>query len=778
MLEDTTFLQSKDMFPDCSTIALTSLKEEMDQYVSIYPSSPLQIPALLFSTICRTMFVSYDIRQLVILLKFTKDQGQIMTCLPKLYFSRKMSQEVDRSKTKNRLYQSIIIDAASSYLQKIDYPCVINDESQESEVNLLGLFEGNNDEKKYRYSLYDGFSPEANSLLSNKFTELQFLAKFCLTESFTVAIMRWIETEYQKNMSCINGSTPRDFEWDTGILVVLNKVHTVVSDGLFALIKHVIKTDYETHLKKLYSARIVHVSHHFLLQLVPLLIIEFIEGLDGIVDDDGSQFFGKNNSTSLNLNWKNSPDRALNAYKCLSLLTSSFNLPSIGSAGYHNAEAVLTGILSDTSFIDLQQKVCFHPEKIDTSEWMSNCINNATIDTSSGEKFGGLLSRITRIAVGTCCESDTKGAITIKSNFYPRILNTVVKISSPIKQPLKKRRKIDPKHDRKENVLPNSNKVTHDHKRREVKRKRTKEDAGEESNVRSNGSPNTSSSSGSDEESDDNSKDSKEDNSDSDEGNSSVDTDSGSEIDREDNESSSSDSSGTGTSSQSAKEPDNNRHPTIKDSLQNTGRGETNDNDEEMSSNYERPGLGSLSFDNEDSDEEFKTNGSSEIESDDLISTIDYQPTFGEEDNFMKEVYSMVEVNPSYLLGCGERSKELYGELTYESMQEVLVQMVEHSELNNQSRMIDVGSGFGKPSMHAANYPGVLYSQGIDFNDHYVKSACKVLEMLKDIDSKSCGIAVERKCKMLASKCFFAKVDVTDCESLNPFTHVYMHDTV
>jgi hypothetical protein len=63
------------------------------------------------------------------------------------------------------------------------------------------------------------------------------------------------------------------------------------------------------------------------------------------------------------------------------------------------------------------------------------------------------------------------------------------------------------------------------------------------------------------------------------------------------------------------------------------------------------------------------------------------------------------------------RTGAIYGELTMASMQKVLNFMVSDCELDEKSRMIDVGCGLGKPNFHAAESPGVRLSLGVELEE-------------------------------------------------------------
>jgi len=68
-------------------------------------------------------------------------------------------------------------------------------------------------------------------------------------------------------------------------------------------------------------------------------------------------------------------------------------------------------------------------------------------------------------------------------------------------------------------------------------------------------------------------------------------------------------------------------------------------------------------------------------------------------------------------LGGNGNNGPIYGELTKHSMQKNLELMVKHMDLDPTSRFLDVGSGLGKPNIHACQYPGVSLSIGVEIEE-------------------------------------------------------------
>ncbi len=81
-----------------------------------------------------------------------------------------------------------------------------------------------------------------------------------------------------------------------------------------------------------------------------------------------------------------------------------------------------------------------------------------------------------------------------------------------------------------------------------------------------------------------------------------------------------------------------------------------------------------------------------------------------------KLIYKLIKKANSSLGGNGATGA-IYGEITAGSMRRVFDIMTEKCGFSNQSFIIDVGAGLGKPNIHAAQYPGVRLSIGIELED-------------------------------------------------------------
>ena len=102
-----------------------------------------------------------------------------------------------------------------------------------------------------------------------------------------------------------------------------------------------------------------------------------------------------------------------------------------------------------------------------------------------------------------------------------------------------------------------------------------------------------------------------------------------------------------------------------------------------------------------------------------------------------------------------------------------------HTNLNSTSRFIDVGSGLGKPNLHAAQDPAVEFSYGIEM-EHVrwmlgMSNLKTVLEGAVDQKLSLSGESLEEE-ERIRHQCTFAHGDITEANYFDPFTHVYMFD--
>jgi Histone methylation protein DOT1 len=155
----------------------------------------------------------------------------------------------------------------------------------------------------------------------------------------------------------------------------------------------------------------------------------------------------------------------------------------------------------------------------------------------------------------------------------------------------------------------------------------------------------------------------------------------------------------------------------------------------------------------------------------------------------VKAVYKIIRKLTGSLGGNASHGP-IYGELTMGSMQKVINLMKEHASFNSSSRFIDVGSGIGKPSLHVAQDPGVLFSYGIEVEPArwmlgqsclgaVLKEAARTTSLLEDAqDTPVAAMAPltpeQETSSSIQHRCFFELGDIREASSFDPFTHVYM----
>ena len=134
-----------------------------------------------------------------------------------------------------------------------------------------------------------------------------------------------------------------------------------------------------------------------------------------------------------------------------------------------------------------------------------------------------------------------------------------------------------------------------------------------------------------------------------------------------------------------------------------------------------------------------------------------------------EHVYRLIRQSTGALGGNGNTGA-IYGELTMASMQKVINVLVRKCGMNDQSRFIDVGSGLGKPNLHAAQDPAVRLSVGIELE--HIRWQLAMYNLFKITDVLSRGKEPDR----LLSGTNFLAGDVDEAVSMDPFTHIYMYD--
>ena len=114
--------------------------------------------------------------------------------------------------------------------------------------------------------------------------------------------------------------------------------------------------------------------------------------------------------------------------------------------------------------------------------------------------------------------------------------------------------------------------------------------------------------------------------------------------------------------------------------------------------------------------------------------------------------------------GCGG---PIYGELTLGNNQKVVDALVEYTAFSSESRFIDIGSGLGKPNIHVSQDPGVQFSLGIEIEE--VRTNLGLINLHHVLREKENNANIGHTCLLQHG-------NISDAESLDPFTHVYAFD--
>ena len=132
----------------------------------------------------------------------------------------------------------------------------------------------------------------------------------------------------------------------------------------------------------------------------------------------------------------------------------------------------------------------------------------------------------------------------------------------------------------------------------------------------------------------------------------------------------------------------------------------------------------------------------------------------------VKLVYKIIKEQSEDIGGDGSGGP-IYGELTKVYMQKIINYLKANCGLSKLSNWIDIGCGLGKPSMHVAQDPGVQFSFGIEIEKLRANLGLVNLYYMME---------AARRDESIGFKCMLQHGNVSDAKSLNPFTHVYMHD--
>ena len=132
----------------------------------------------------------------------------------------------------------------------------------------------------------------------------------------------------------------------------------------------------------------------------------------------------------------------------------------------------------------------------------------------------------------------------------------------------------------------------------------------------------------------------------------------------------------------------------------------------------------------------------------------------------VKKVYRIINKSTGKIGGNGSGGP-IYGELTIGCMQEVVAVLIRITGLNRKSRIIDIGCGLGKPSLHFAQYPRVEFSFGLEIE--------KLRTFLGLFNLRNV-LQVAESDSSIGHSCFLQHGDIAEASSLDPFTHIYQFD--
>ena len=132
----------------------------------------------------------------------------------------------------------------------------------------------------------------------------------------------------------------------------------------------------------------------------------------------------------------------------------------------------------------------------------------------------------------------------------------------------------------------------------------------------------------------------------------------------------------------------------------------------------------------------------------------------------VKLVYKIIKEQSDNIGGDGSRGP-IYGELTKGYMQKIINYLKTNCGLSKPSNWIDIGCGLGNPSMHVAQDPGVQFSFGVEIEKLRANLGLVNLYYMME---------AARRDESIGFKCMLQHGNVRDAQSLNPFTHVYIHD--
>jgi hypothetical protein len=131
--------------------------------------------------------------------------------------------------------------------------------------------------------------------------------------------------------------------------------------------------------------------------------------------------------------------------------------------------------------------------------------------------------------------------------------------------------------------------------------------------------------------------------------------------------------------------------------------------------------------------------------------------------NIVDLLYKFINKHTKYLHIDGAQGP-IYGELTQSSISKILDYLVSHCQLGENSVFMDIGSGLGKPNLHAATITNIKYSIGIELVDSRWWHSMHLLAHIAD----------SYHLNNIAQKTFFMHGDINNFQSLDGISHIYI----
>ena len=129
-------------------------------------------------------------------------------------------------------------------------------------------------------------------------------------------------------------------------------------------------------------------------------------------------------------------------------------------------------------------------------------------------------------------------------------------------------------------------------------------------------------------------------------------------------------------------------------------------------------------------------------------------------------------------LGGGEGTVGIYGSITEASMGKVVQAWERHCGLDREAVMVDVGSGLGRPLLHALASHGIAKAVGIEVDAVKVAKARALVENVGKAlsgggDNATCALRAENAAAPLAGRVEFHCRDIVTMDTLGDATHCY-----